>query len=76
MTSPTENQNSYKVKSLEGAAAQTKVAVGQTVWAVGDEFGLARDDTRYTGVEYVAVSPDLNVDWYFTIPAANLEKLT
>jgi len=71
---PTENGDAYKVLRIDRAAS-SKIAVGQTVWLVSDEFNLAHDDSRMTGIEYVAVSPDVAADYYFTIPLSDLEKV-
>lgn len=72
---PTENLDAYKVLRTDRAASP-KVKIGQTVWLVSDEFNLAHDDSRLTGIEYVAVSPDVAADYYFTIPLSDLERLT
>jgi hypothetical protein len=69
-------ERAYRITRLEGIPPAAKVSIGQTVWQVADQFNLAHDDSRYTGIEYVAVSPDLTKEWYFTIPLANLEAMT
>lgn len=72
----TEDQCARRVVRNDRTPLAKPPAVGAVVHLVGDEFSLAHEDSRRTGIEHVAVSPDLSKDFYFTIPLEDLEKLT
>lgn len=50
---------------------------GQTVYElIHYDYGLASDDTRFTGVEYVSVTLDESGDYpSFTIPKHELKEI-
>lgn len=63
----------YRVK--KDSKLEPKARAGSTIYSInGWDYGLAKDDTRMTGVEHVSVT--LNSDGsspFFTIPRADLE---
>jgi hypothetical protein len=63
----------YRVKRA-GRAADT-VHVGEMLYHGCDSFGVANDDSRLLGEEYIAVSRHAKGEPFFTIRAADVEPI-
>lgn len=65
--------NRYVIKSLARAAGGGCGAqVGDVVYQGEDRYGVAEDDTRSRGEEYISVSVYPNGEPFFTIPRADV----
>lgn len=58
-------------------AADKSVAPGDTVYdSKGYDYGCSSDDTRYTGIEHISVTLDIDGGYpFFTIPVVDLQEL-
>jgi hypothetical protein len=67
----------YRIKASPPAHAPEGVTVGSTVYSIrGHDYGLASDDSRWTGVEHISVTLNADGDYpSFTIPRRDLERL-
>lgn len=65
----------YRVLRTDRASLNVFV-VGDIVWAGRDGYGCAGDDTRSTGIEHIAVSPNESGEPFYTIPRADVEIIT
>lgn len=65
----------YKVLNAENSSGE--VTEGQIVYELmKHDYGLASDDTRFTGIQHISVTHDVNGDYpSFTIPVAHLEEV-
>lgn len=52
-----------------------EVAVGETLYSVGCDYGVANEDSRYTGIEHISLSKNENGMPGFTIPVADVLQL-
>lgn len=57
-------------------ASKSGLAVGTTVYYGKDFYGVASDDSRIEGIDYMAVSLDPSGEPFFTIPRADVETLS
>lgn len=66
-----------KYRMLADSKVNEKVKAGATVYDQrGYDYGLARDDTRATGVEHITVTLNADGDYPgFTVPVTALEKV-
>lgn len=64
----------YKVLRSD-RASRVIVDVGHIVYHGRDCYGIANDDTRHIGIEFVPVSINESGEPFFTIPRADVEKL-
>lgn len=58
----------YKVLRTDRASMPENLRVGDLLYAVGNDYGVAADDSRMTGWPHVAVSHDPSGNPFFTIP--------
>lgn len=56
-------------------ASRPVFAVGDIVHPGRDNYGCASDDSRFTGVEHIAVSANENGEPFFTIPREDVEEM-
>lgn len=66
-----------KFKTLKDAENEPKAKAGTTVYSPRmHDYGLASDDTRFTGIKHVSVTLDADGSYpVFTIPERDLERL-
>lgn len=66
-----------RFKVLRADRANDHVKVGDIVTlAAGSDFGLAREDTQFTGLEHISVSLKEGGAYpIFTIPTCDLERI-
>ena len=66
---------SFKLKRVPRHADEETVKVGMTVYECAKyDYGLARDDTNFTGIYHISVTLDPTGDYhYFTVPFDSLE---
>lgn len=56
-------------------ASRPVFSVGDVVYRGRDHYGCASDDTRATGIEYIAISPNESGEPFFTIPREDLQVI-
>lgn len=58
-------------------AADKSVAVGDIVYEAGGyDYGLANDDTRFTGINHISVTYNMDGSIpYFTIPKEDVKEV-
>lgn len=65
----------YRMK--KDAATEPKATAGTIVYACAHhDYGLARDDTRMTGVPHISVTMNSDGDYpFFTVPEDSVEEV-
>lgn len=67
----------YKLLRIDRASSTpTRLEVGMVVYPGLDAYGCSSDDTRETGIDHTACSADESGIPFFTIPRADIERLT
>lgn len=63
---------------LKDSRLEPKAKAGTTVYAIrGYDYGLAKDDTRFRGIEHISVTLDSEGDYpFFTVPRADISVQT
>lgn len=63
--------------ALDHLSSENQAKIGDKVYrGRNHDFGLARDDTRATGEEYISVTLDKNGEYpYFTVPVRLLGEV-
>lgn len=64
-----------KYRVIRAGNASGTCTEGDTVYTGLIDYGLADDDTRYTGIKHVSVTLTEGLYPTFTIPLADLEPL-
>lgn len=57
-------------------ASRPVFEVGDIVYPGRDCYSCAHDDSRMTGIEHTAISPFESGEPFFTIPEADIERLS
>lgn len=67
----------YRVKSDRIERGETWAKAGDIVYDIrGYDYGLASDDTRYSGIQHISVTFKEDGDYpSFTIPVRQLEEI-
>lgn len=68
---------SFKLMEVPSHVDEETVKVGMTVYECAKyDYGLARDDTNFTGIHHISVTLDPTGDYpYFTVPVDSLEPV-